>query len=226
MSLKQAILLLFVFNFGLTASQLYCAGPCYMGQCSKGFVCNEAGQCCINSCDENYGPCTSPAQCSAGWCINGTCCGQASCGCETASTQILDNSTEVTEATGATLSPTPQSNVTGTPWQTLINNITMATQTPSNKQCPIGWYRESTNSNKCIKFVTEIQPWFGAKFDCSTLGNNATLISIEQAFENSEICRFPTSDNTKECAAFDRKTCKWFNEDCNTPQCYICQQYI
>uniref|UniRef100_A0A914DCI0 C-type lectin domain-containing protein n=1 Tax=Acrobeloides nanus TaxID=290746 RepID=A0A914DCI0_9BILA len=134
-----------------------------------------------------------------------------------------------------------------------------------DKQCPIGWYRESTNSNKCIKFVTEVQPWFGAKFDCSTLGNNSTLLSIDQAFEDSEICQvgqagddrctqfytglfnsgngwqwsdgdtsayrdwksgFPTSDSTKGCAAFDRKTCKWFNESCDTPQCYICQQYI
>ena len=52
--------------------------------------------------------------CSKGWCINGTCCGQAS-------------------PTSATLSPTFGSNVTETPWQTLINNITMATQTPSSK---------------------------------------------------------------------------------------------
>jgi hypothetical protein len=54
-------------------------------------------------------------------------------------------------------------------------------------QCPDGWYKETTNTNKCIKFVNNTEPLFAAKFDCSTFGNNASILTIENTFENSEL---------------------------------------
>lgn len=53
--------------------------------------------------------------------------------------------------------------------------------------CPDGWYQESTVSNKCLKIVNITQPWFSANFDCTTYGYNASLISIDSAFENTEV---------------------------------------
>jgi hypothetical protein len=54
-------------------------------------------------------------------------------------------------------------------------------------QCPNGWYQEITNPSKCIKFVTNAVPFFGANFDCIVNGNNSSLLSISSSFENSEI---------------------------------------
>ena len=58
-----------------------------------------------------------------------------------------------------------------------------------SRTCPDGWYQETFLKNKCVKFVNEIQPWFGAKFDCASLANNASFLSIDNAIENSEIYR-------------------------------------
>lgn len=53
--------------------------------------------------------------------------------------------------------------------------------------CPSGWYKESVNSNKCLKIVNQTQPMFAAKFACNVYGANASILSIENAFENAEI---------------------------------------
>lgn len=56
--------------------------------------------------------------------------------------------------------------------------------------CPSGWTQLSTVKNKCVKVVQDFkQPWFGARLDCNTFGVNSTLLSIDSAFENSEIRR-------------------------------------
>lgn len=55
------------------------------------------------------------------------------------------------------------------------------------QNCPSGWIAETSVANKCVKIVNQTQPWFGANFDCSAYGSNASLLSISNAFENAEI---------------------------------------
>jgi hypothetical protein len=55
------------------------------------------------------------------------------------------------------------------------------------QSCPSGWIAETSVANKCVQIVNQTQPWFGANFDCSAYGSNASLLSISNAFENAEI---------------------------------------
>uniref|UniRef100_A0A914EIM6 Uncharacterized protein n=1 Tax=Acrobeloides nanus TaxID=290746 RepID=A0A914EIM6_9BILA len=60
----------------------------------------------------------------------------------------------------------------------------------TGQNCPDGWYKEKTVSNKCLKIVDAItQPWFSANLECTTYGFQSSLLSIDGAFENAEITR-------------------------------------
>uniref|UniRef100_A0A914DVR3 C-type lectin domain-containing protein n=1 Tax=Acrobeloides nanus TaxID=290746 RepID=A0A914DVR3_9BILA len=58
----------------------------------------------------------------------------------------------------------------------LVVNQTQVTQ------CPAGWY-QVPNTNKCINVFQANQPWFGANFNCSLYGQNASLLSIQNDTE-------------------------------------------
>jgi hypothetical protein len=75
-------------------------------------------------------------------------------------------------------------------------------QTTIIQNCPDGWYKENTVSNKCLKIVDAItQPWFSANLECSTYGLQTSLLSIDSAFENTEITQYIQSNNTT-CSQF------------------------
>uniref|UniRef100_A0A914E5Z4 C-type lectin domain-containing protein n=1 Tax=Acrobeloides nanus TaxID=290746 RepID=A0A914E5Z4_9BILA len=38
--------------------------------------------------------------------------------------------------------------------------------------------------------------------------------------------RYPNNDNAQDCVTFETSSGKWYNSDCDTSQCYICQQFI
>uniref|UniRef100_A0AC35FHG9 C-type lectin domain-containing protein n=1 Tax=Panagrolaimus sp. PS1159 TaxID=55785 RepID=A0AC35FHG9_9BILA len=52
--------------------------------------------------------------------------------------------------------------------------------------CAAGWTQGLTVPNKCFKFVKDFQPYLSAMRICQSFHDNATLLVIHSAFENSE----------------------------------------
>lgn len=55
--------------------------------------------------------------------------------------------------------------------------------------CPSNWIEEKTIANKCIVPAETKLSQQDSSFYCKTYGGKATLLSIDNAFENSEIAR-------------------------------------
>ena len=55
--------------------------------------------------------------------------------------------------------------------------------------CPNGWYQSIITTNNCYNFIYSTTDWFDAEIACknSVSINGASLVSIDSAFENSEI---------------------------------------
>uniref|UniRef100_A0A914E6Q8 C-type lectin domain-containing protein n=1 Tax=Acrobeloides nanus TaxID=290746 RepID=A0A914E6Q8_9BILA len=68
--------------------------------------------------------------------------------------------------------------------------------------------------------------WDEAKSICNEM--QAELLSIDSAFENNEIQRYPTGNDTS-CAVQllnGQYEGQWFNEDCFQQECFMCQMNL
>lgn len=85
-----------------------------------------------------------------------------------------------------------------------------------------------TASNDCaqslIGLVRNGSNWVWSNGDMNTYRNWQSRKKIFSTFFIKNL-ENPTNESTKNCVAFDNNAGKWYNVDCDQPQCYICQLY-
>ena len=83
------------------------------------------------------------------------------------------------------------------------------TKAPGCQKAYIGLYENNSS-------------WAWVNGDNSTYRNWAPGNTIESVGKSFDFVGNPTNDPSSSCALIDPNSGTWLNQDCNTPQCYIC----
>jgi hypothetical protein len=83
-----------------------------------------------------------------------------------------------------------------------------------------------TNAPGCQKAYIGLyennSTWAWVNGDNSTYKNWAPGNIIDFVGKSFDFIGNPTNDPSSSCALIDQNSGTWLNQDCNTPQCYIC----
>uniref|UniRef100_A0A914CLI6 C-type lectin domain-containing protein n=1 Tax=Acrobeloides nanus TaxID=290746 RepID=A0A914CLI6_9BILA len=85
--------------------------------------------------------------------------------------------------------------------------------------CPLG-YHSKVNNWTCYNAYDTPKSWADVQAACQS--DWSYPVTINNAFENSDVKSNPTNDANANCVVLNSSDGSWSNQDCSTQRCYIC----